>query len=189
MTLDRRSRRNTSASRLARVSSVLPISLVLSLSSPSAMAAPAGADEEPSVGEDGDSIATDLVLIRVLPKRPDVEARLQAELGLLGFVSERMDVEGDEALGPDLLDRIDGSASAAIELEITEARIELWIADAETGKSVYRRLDPNTGDQGDPRTMAIAAVELLRASRLEAAQGEPVHRLDVPPAWNHPAGT
>ncbi|MCA9683462.1 MAG: hypothetical protein KC457_14780, partial [Myxococcales bacterium] len=144
------------------------------------MAAPAGADEEPSVGEDGDSIATDLVLIRVLPKRPDVEARLQAELGLLGFVSERMDVEGDEALGPDLLDRIDGSASAAIELEITEARIELWIADAETGKSVYRRLDPNTGDQGDPRTMAIAAVELLRASRLEAAQGEPEPAPDLP---------
>ncbi|NVB38859.1 hypothetical protein G6O69_13540 [Pseudenhygromyxa sp. WMMC2535] len=139
-------------------------SLVFAASS-LAHASPAG-----EVVRKDESIAADLVLIRVVPERPEIDSRVQAELGLLGFVSEPLALEG-EGLGPDLLDHLAGlerEVSAGIEIDISDTRVDLWIADAETGKTVHRRLDPREGDC-EPRTIAIAAVELLRASRLEAA--------------------
>jgi hypothetical protein len=138
----------------------------------SAVAAPEASDpgEEPVLDGSDDSIATNLVLIRILPDSPQIRARLQAELGLLGFVSETLELEPDTpALAGDLLDQLEpAGAAAAIEIVISDERIELWVADRDTGKTVTRRLDAQDGDQGDPRTVAIAAVELLRAARVEA---------------------
>lgn len=117
-----------------------------------------------------DAIVNERVLIRVVPSDDQIEARLRAELELLGLTATALEVpEQAPALGPDLLDRLaDNNASAAIEIVIGEHRIDLWVADGNTGKSLNRRLDPVLDpEQGDPRTLAIAAVELLRASRLE----------------------
>ncbi|MFV8752493.1 hypothetical protein ACNOYE_18255 [Nannocystaceae bacterium ST9] len=119
---------------------------------------------------------TELVLIHVAPDRPDIRARLQAELGLLGFVSERLELsDASKVLGPDLLDRLaPAGADAAIEISLTPERINLWVADANTGTTVHRRLDLIANPElADPRTLAISAVELLRASRLEL-ESEPV---------------
>jgi hypothetical protein len=112
--------------------------------------------------------ADERVLIRVVPHDEQIVARLRAELGLLGLASIELVVDPDHPpLGPDLLDQLE-DAGAAIEIVISEHRIDLWVADGNTGKALNRRLDLVLDpEQADPRTVAIAAVELLRASRLE----------------------
>lgn len=123
------------------------------------------------------------VLIRVVPSDDQVAARLSAELGLLGLTPVSLEVdEQAPTLGPDLLDQLAiGNASAAIEIVIGEQRIDLWVADGNTGKTLNRRLDLIVDPaQDDPRTVAISAVELLRASRLEL--GDPVGDAGSPPS-------
>lgn len=118
--------------------------------------------------------AEERVLIRVVPDDEQVRARLRAELDLLGFTTVPLEApEQTLALGPNLLDQLAvDHASAAIEIVVGEQRIDLWVADGNTGKALNRRLEL---DQGDARTIAIAAVELLRASRLELAETTPEH--------------
>jgi hypothetical protein len=106
----------------------------------------------------------------VVPDDDQVRARLRAELGLLGLTAVPLEVpEQTPTFGADLLDQLAvGRASAAIEIVVGEHRIDLWVADGNTGKALNRRLDLALfPEQADPRTVAIAAVELLRASRLE----------------------
>jgi hypothetical protein len=137
--------------------------------------AEAGQPEEPpaSASEPNADQADERVLIRVVPVDEQVTARLKAELGLLGFTAVTLEVsEQTPALGSDLLDQLDdGNASAAIEIVRGEHRIDLWVADGNTGKALNRRLDLTLDPaQAEPRTVAIAAVELLRASRLELGE-------------------
>lgn len=138
-------------------------------------ASPPQPSPEPST--DDEALAqVELVLIRVVPDDKHVTARLRAELGVMALETSIIDVPDDApVLGPDLLARLDRvGASAAIEIAIDEQRIDVWVADGATGKTLTRRfdlaLDP---DQAEPRTLAIAAVELLRASRLEFARESP----------------
>ncbi len=147
-----------------------PLALVLALSGPGSDAAAGEPSESPSEGVEPAEVAAELVLIHVAPDRADIRARLQAELGLLGFVSEKLELsDPNKVLGPDLLDRLATTqADAAIEIAVTPERINLWVADGTTGTIVHRRLDLLANpDLADPRTLAISAVELLRASRLE----------------------
>jgi len=128
--------------------------------------------------------ADERVLIRVVPQNEQVVARLRAELGLLGFTVVSLELaEPAPPLGPDLLDRLAvEQASAAIEIVIAEQRIDLWVADGNTGKALNRRLDLALDpEQADPRTVAIAAVELLRASRLELGEAADDERDDQQP--------
>lgn len=122
-------------------------------------------------------VRAELVLTRVLPANPQVTARLHAELGVSGLEGAAIDIADDlPLLGVDLLDRVtDADASAAIEIVFGRNRIDIWVADANTGKTLNRRfdliLDPGFAE---PRTLAIAAVELLRTSRLELAEASNV---------------
>jgi hypothetical protein len=123
-----------------------------------------------------DQHADERVLIRVVPDDEQIHARLRAELGLLGLTPVLLELPSQTpTLGPDLLDKLsDESASAAIEIVIGPNRIDLWVADGNTGKALNRRLDLSLDpEQSDPRTVAIAAVELLRASRLELGESVP----------------
>jgi hypothetical protein len=117
----------------------------------------------------------------VVPHDEQLAARLRAELGLVNLDAVALELPVQPTLGPDLLDELPkGNASAAIEIVISEARIDVWVADGITGKVLNRRLDlVSDPDQGDPRTVAIAAVELLRASRLEP--GPTVEVVEVEP--------
>lgn len=155
---------------------------------------PAHAWIGPDVDEDAHASNTEAderVLIRVVPRDEQVVARLRAELGLLGLESRSLQVSEDSPpLGPDLLDLLeDGEASAAIEIVIGEHRIDLWVADGNTGKALNRRLDLALDpEQADPRTIAIAAVELLRASRLELGDTTPTSS-DTIPGWTEEPAT
>lgn len=130
--------------------------------------------EQAAEPADDDGISHDLVLIRVTPERPAVRARLQAELGLLGFVSAPLERPADDpALGEELLEVLlereptSQAAGAAIEIVLGEGEVELWVANLGNERVLYRRLDAAESDDGNPRTLAIAAVELLRAARIE----------------------
>jgi hypothetical protein len=122
-------------------------------------------------------VRPELVLTRVLPANPQVTARLHAELGVSGLEGATIDIPDDlPSLALDLLDRVAAAeASAGIEIVLGRDRIDISVADANTGKTLNRRFDLSL-DPGfaEPRTLAIAAVELLRTSRLELAETAPV---------------
>jgi hypothetical protein len=128
-----------------------------------------------STGQPTTAADTELVLTRVLPANAQVTARLHAELGVSGLEGATIELADDvPSLGIDLLDRAaSANASAAIEIVFGRNRVDIWVADANTGKTLNRRfdliLDPGLAE---PRTLAIAAVELLRTSRLELAEVE-----------------
>lgn len=148
---------------------VAGVGLSLSLPIPESLAAPPA--ERESV--ETELVETELVLTRVLPANPQVTARLHAELGVSGLEGAAIDIADDlPSLDVELLDRVQAAdASAAIEIVFGRNRIDIWVADANTGKTLNRRfdliLDPRFAE---PRTLAIAAVELLRTSRLELAE-------------------
>ena len=112
------------------------------------------------------------VLVRVTPANKGVASRVRAELDIIGLDAEALELPADApVLGPNLLAKLDSTdAGAAIEIDMGVDHIDVWVADGTTGKTLTRRfdlaLDP---EQSKPRTLAIAAVELLRASRLEYA--------------------
>jgi hypothetical protein len=154
--------------------------LGLSLASCAAETAPPA---EP-IANAAEPVTAELVLTRVLPANPQVTARLHAELGVSGLEGATIEIADDlPSLDIELLDRVtDAGASAAIEIVFDRNRIDIWVADANTGKTLNRRfdliLDPGLAE---PRTLAIAAVELLRTSRLELAE-VPVEPEAPPPA-------
>ena len=133
-----------------------------------ARAAPLAAPSETPATE------TELVLIRVLPDDPALRARLEAELDLAGFDSAVLDwAEPEAVLGPSLLDELEPrGANAAIEIHIRDERVEVWVADATTGTALTRRFEREAQARDQARTLAVGAVELLRASRLEYAERE-----------------
>jgi hypothetical protein len=151
----------------------------LSLASATGSAAAPPVEPPTTTAAEPEPVRPELVLTRVLPGNPQVTARLHAELGVSGLEGATIEIADDlPALAIDLLDRVTAAdASAAIEIVFGRNRIDIWVADANTGKTLNRRfdliLDPGFAE---PRTLAIAAVELLRTSRLElaAASTEPV---------------
>jgi hypothetical protein len=163
--------------------------LLLALTSPPEPIEPVESTESPAEVSPFTPVAAELVLLHVEPDRPDIRARLQAELGLLGFVSERLELsDTGTVLGPDLLDRLASEqADAAIEIVLTPERINVWVADGTTGKTLHRRFDLLANPElADPRTLAISAVELLRASRLELeAETEPEVAPPIEPVVDH----
>jgi hypothetical protein len=71
-------------------------------------------------------------------------------------------------------------AIAAIRLVSSgEGKVEVWVADRVTGKAVVRELQASSSDTSD-EDVAVASVELLRASLMELHAGRPTHG-DVPP--------
>ena len=109
------------------------------------------------------------VLVRVLPPDDRILRRLRAELELIGLGSAELELDARAGLGADLLDQLEGTAAeAAIEIVISQHRVDLWVADKTTGKTLTRRLDLALSPElAEPRPLATAAIELLRASRLE----------------------
>jgi hypothetical protein len=104
----------------------------------------------------------------------EATTRLQAELGALGFEVVLVDpTEGGDArasveaahLTPPPI------ATLALSHEGSSAAADVWVADGLTAKTSVRRIDVRDVSQDRaPSVLAVRAVELLRASLLEAAR-------------------
>ena len=71
-----------------------------------------------------------------------------------------------------------GAIAAVRLVASSEGKVEVWVADRVTGKAVVRELDAPTGETSDA-AVALATVELFRASLMEIHAVEPPHG-DVP---------
>jgi len=58
-------------------------------------------------------------------------------------------------------------ADALIQVHLSDAALDVWVADEMTGKVVFRSQDVVAGDEPTEAVLALSAVELLRASLLE----------------------
>jgi hypothetical protein len=112
-----------------------------------------------------DAPEPDRVLLLVDDPRSPFATRLGAELAGLGLQPIFDKPSGDP---PTSLDEEASShgAAAAIRLERSDHALEIWVADQVTGKTSLRKL--SLGSERDPALTATKAVELLRASLLEA---------------------
>lgn len=110
--------------------------------------------------------------------------RVLAELLSLGFQSVRLDppAEPVSRASLEVAARAAG-ALAAIRAAPSARGVEVWIADRVTGKTVLRELPIDPAAPDPESALAIRAVELLRASLLEASlPAPPPGEVPVPPA-------
>ena len=133
-----------------------------------ALAWPSTAHAAPP-SDESQEVSSDVVLVRITPEDPRLSARLEAELDIAGLEVQRLDwPEPQEVIGPSLLDELESrAAGAAIEIYFRDDRIEVWVADHGTGTALTRRFDRQDDAREQARTLAVGAVELLRASQVE----------------------
>jgi hypothetical protein len=98
----------------------------------------------------------------------EATSRLHAELTAAGFdVIEIARDDGDAREGVEEQKATTTFATVALRSAPRKTAIDVWVHDRVTGKSVVRRIE--VGSSADaPRVVAIRAMELLRASLLEA---------------------
>jgi hypothetical protein len=115
--------------------------------------------------------------IAVMVERADdpVAVRMRAELEALGFrviilpVSERP--PSREALEAAARE---AGAVAAVRVVPSQKGVEVWVTDRATGKTVLREVvSPQPGSPAGSGTIAVRAVELLRASLMEVESATP----------------
>ncbi|XXT19843.1 hypothetical protein WME94_57440 [Sorangium sp. So ce429] len=109
-------------------------------------------------------------IVLIADRRTDpIMARVYAELATLGFtvvvVRGGADPPSPEPVAASALE---AGAAAAIRATEVPGGVEVWIADGATGKSVQRTVMAD-----DPATVAVRAVEMLRASLLEVRSPRP----------------
>jgi hypothetical protein len=104
--------------------------------------------------------------------------RLRAELIAAGFEVNEVERHGEEARDSAEADSAAAGVFATIAIvPRTADAADIWVADRITGKTVVRRIQVPTGPARDvAAVLAVRAVELLRASLLEAL--EPPRRVD-----------
>lgn len=156
-----------------------PVPLLLALAAFAAGAAlAAGAHADEAREETPSTIAV------LCPPGDRFGLRIVAELESLGFRAEILDPAAEPATRASLeASARRAGAIAAIRAVRSGRGVEVWIADRVTGKTVLREMAGDAGDAGAPdgdAALALRAVELLRASLLEAA-------LPAPPLGELPA--
>ena len=110
--------------------------------------------------------------------------RLRAELAASGFEVITLD-RAPGASPREAVEDIGLHPVATLSIVSTEkgAAIDVWVADHLTGKTLVRRVDiASQAAPSAPKVLAIRAVELLRASLLEAASPPPERVLPPIPA-------
>lgn len=103
------------------------------------------------------------------PAMREATLRLQAELVADGFVVDMEETPATDPRGELESGSSQSFASIAILRSGSQTVIDVWVVDHLTGKTSIRRVDAGATPGPTPaRTLAIRAVELLRASLLEA---------------------
>ncbi|NUP08905.1 MAG: hypothetical protein HOW73_22890 [Polyangiaceae bacterium] len=93
--------------------------------------------------------------------------RMRAELGTMGFDADVITDPADDDIAAELRDvALREDAIAAVRAVAKGETLRLWLLDRSTGKTLSRELE-QASSGGHDRTLAIRAVELLRASLLE----------------------
>ncbi len=101
--------------------------------------------------------------------------RLRAELAASGFEVITLD-RAPGATPRDAVEDVGFHPVATLSIVSTEkgAAVDVWVADHLTGKTLVRRVDIDSqAAPSAPKVLAIRAVELLRASLLEAERAPP----------------
>jgi len=100
---------------------------------------------------------------------PSIAERICQELETLGFETVLLDEAGASDLLPSRLEQVARAnrAMAAIRVGLEAKTAEVWIAERVTNKTVYRSITLEPGDRPAAALLAVAAVELLRASLME----------------------
>src|SRR5688572_4871010 len=99
------------------------------------------------------------------PEMQRFATRLRSELTSVGFeVVMRPREDSSTPLSLEELAKKEG-AVAALHVKASRSGVEVWVMDRITSKTLLRELVPSSGD--DVGEVAVAAVELLRASLLE----------------------
>lgn len=109
----------------------------------------------------------------------EATTRLHAELTAAGFdVLEIAGDDGDARAAVEQPEAASTFATVALRASTGKTAIDVWVHDRVTGKSVVRRIEVGTGADAS-RIVAIRAMELLRASLLEATAPPPRAREDA----------
>ena len=124
-------------------------------------------------------LAASVLIVRPANSPPvmvETLVRLQGELTSAGFATEIVDAAA-AGEGPDghesraglerLAERRGVDAVVAVVGDLSPDSVEVWVIDKVTGKSVVRRVPFEPTAARAPKTLAIRAIELLRASFLE----------------------
>jgi hypothetical protein len=110
--------------------------------------------------------------------------RLKAELSQLGVETVVVRAGPNTPVGRVTLENVARrvGAFAAIRIVPVESEVEVWVADRVTGKTVVREVLHGSGSAARDDTIALGAVELLRASLLEVTASYDLNpHGDVPP--------
>jgi hypothetical protein len=123
-----------------------------------------------------DSGSTLVAVVTSEPNAP-LARRVRAELEGIGLdvIVLKPPAEGSASRAP--LERAARSVGAIAAVRLVpsdEGKVEVWVADRVTGKAVVRELDAPASGASDA-AVAVASVELLRASLMELHSGEPRH--------------
>lgn len=118
-------------------------------------------------------------LVAVVTAEPEASLtrRVRAELEGLGVdvIVLRPPAEGSTERAPlEQAARKVGAIAAVRLVESSHGKIEVWVVDRVTGKTAVRDLDASEAGASDA-SVAVGAVELLRASLMELHSGEPSH--------------
>jgi hypothetical protein len=137
-------------------------------------------------------LAATVVLVRPLNPAPGMTeafARIKGELVSTGFEIEVVDGSSAESSGGESLSWLEqlavrrgADAVVAVMDDNAPDSVAVWVIDKVTGKSVVRRIPFRPSSKRGPETLAIQAVELLRASFLEIDLTSSVSRREAKPA-------
>ncbi len=130
-------------------------------------------------GEVNAAEPTGATLVAIVTAEPSASLtrKVRAELQGLGLdvIVLRPPAEGSSQRAPLEQAARSVGAIAAIRLVVSsEGKVEIWVADRVTGKALVRELDaPTSTGGGSDASVAVGAVELLRASLMELHAPDP----------------
>ncbi len=121
-----------------------------------------------------------LVTVSAGPGQERAVVLLGAELERLGFRVGRLAPTAEVSRGAQLQQARASGSVALLRLVPAGAAVEVWVTDRLTGKTLIREYALEQGGRRSDDTVAIGAVELLRASLLELTTPQSA-RPEVPP--------
>jgi hypothetical protein len=131
-------------------------------------------------------VGATLVALVTTDPGAELSHRVEEQLEALGFDVVVLNPPATGAAGPASLEQAarNVGAIAAVRIVPMAQSVQVWTADPVTGQTVFRELVTPAGQRPSDASVALGAVELLRASLLELHPPEPLHpkEKEAPPA-------